>query len=92
MENELKNEESAVVAVKDELTGAFMTPIFLKGKTWKEQALRIFKHQINEIPIWRSNSSDYSLFLLGIFNEETGIIYNYNEIEKIANGRSVLKE
>lgn len=92
MEYELKNEEAALIAVKDELTGTFMTPIFIKGKTWKEQALRIFKHQVNEIPIWRSNASDYSLFLLGIFNENTGNIYKYNEIEKIANGRSVLKE
>lgn len=90
MVENLKTNEAAIISVKDELTGAFMQPQFIKGKEWKKQAIRIFQHNINNIGIWKSNPTDYSLYYIGVFNEETGEIFGIPD--KIANGRSVLEE
>lgn len=81
---------STILAIKDELTETFMQPIFLKGNHWKEEATRLFKHQINSIPLWKSNPSDYSLYVIGQFDENSGTITPV--VEKITGGRSVLEE
>lgn len=75
-----------IVAVKDELTGAFMQPNF--GETIAELE-RIFKYQINNIDLWRFNSSDYTLYKLGTFDQETGELIPC--IERLVNGRAVLE-
>lgn len=72
-------------AVKDELSGEFMIPTIIKND---DMAKRQFKTQINTIELWRENPSDYSLFKLGTYNDETGIIESH--LEKIVGGRSVL--
>lgn len=76
-----------VVAVKDELTQSFLQPQF--GET-KEELLRIFSHQINNIPLWKENASDFSLYSLGTFDESTGMFST--SITKIISGHSVLKK
>ena len=80
-----KEELFEVVAVKDELTNTFLQPTF--GDS--EEALkRIFRTQINTIPIWKENASDYSLYRLAWFDQETGELYP--DIEKLASGHAVL--
>lgn len=76
-----------VVAVKDELTGSFLQPTF--GETIAELE-RIFKYQINNIDLWRSNASDYTLYKLGTYNQETGELFPM--IERLVNGRSLLEQ
>lgn len=71
--------------VKDELAGTFLAPTLMNNE---ELAKRQFKTQINTIELWKQNSSDFSLYRLGTFNDETGEI-KYNP-EKIVGGRSVL--
>lgn len=72
-------------AVKDELANRFLSPNLMNNE---ELAKRQFKTQINNIELWKDNASDFSLFKLGTFNDETGeIIY---KPEKIVGGRSVL--
>lgn len=75
-----------IVAVKDELTNSFLQPTF--GETIAELE-RIFKYQVNNIDLWRCNSSDYTLYKLGVFNQETGEIKTC--LERLVNGRAVLE-
>lgn len=79
-------------SVKDELTGKFMQPMYLDETddiTLCDQlAIRQFKSQINNIQLWKDNASDYSLYLVGRFNDEEGT--ESVIVEKITSGRSVL--
>lgn len=79
------NGEFYIVAVKDELTETFLQPIFAESK---EEAIRLFKYQINNIGIWKYNASDYSFYLLGMFNTITGEILP--QMAKLVSGSSVL--
>lgn len=91
-----------IYGVKDELTNKFMQPFFLKeDETADKEALRLFSHNVNSIPLWKNNSSDYSLYKLGAFDDITGTLikgyyddeHNYREgILKLASGTAVRKE
>ena len=69
------NNIATIYAIKDELTGRFMQPFFLKGKTHKEEAERLFKSQGSNITLWKDNANDYSLYQIGNFDEETGYLF-----------------
>lgn len=75
-----------IVAVKDELTNTFLQPTFGDNL---DSLKRIFKTQINTIPIWKDNPADFSLYMIGHFDQETGEIIP--DIEKITGGYA-LKE
>lgn len=82
-------------SVKDEMTGKFMSPMFVEGgETEKEKeaadrlAIRQFKSNLNNIQLWKDNANDYSLFRVGMFNDETGA--NSIPLIKVCSGRSVL--
>lgn len=74
-------------AVKDELTGKFLNPMFVEEDN---VALRQFKTSVNRIELWHDNAADYGLYKLGSFDDETGKLEG--GIEKLANGRSVVNE
>lgn len=76
-----------IVAVKDELTDTFMQPVFGESQ---EELERIFKYQINSIPLWKENADDYSLYKLGEFNDNNGQIIS--DIKKLMGGRSAVKK
>lgn len=76
-----------IAAVKDELSGYFLTPIFVRNIS---EAQRSFEWQINNNAIWKDNPADFSLWRLGFFDEETGQVAN--DIEKLMNGRSVRRK
>ena len=76
-----------IVAVKDELTESFLEPTFV-GEI--KEAERLFQYQINNIPLWKDNASDYSLYYLGDFDQETGCISS--SLSKIASGRSMIRK
>lgn len=80
----MKGNVYTIAAVKDEMSQVFLTPIFVKQIG---EAQRSFEWQINNTPIWKDNPSDFSLYRLGFFDEETGEIIV--DIEKLVNGRSV---
>lgn len=73
-----------IVAVKDELTETFLQPTFGEDLN---ALIRIFKTQINTLPIWKDNPTDFSLYQLGHFDQQTGNIIP--EIKKIISGHSV---
>lgn len=76
-------------SVKDEMTGKFMNPMFIQdGETADREATRNFATNVNEIAMWRSNPNDFSLYKVGVFNDEEGA--SATVITKIASGRSVL--
>lgn len=82
----------AIYAVKDELNEEFMNPMFVQENGHSEDvARRNFATNVNEIPIWRSNPSDWSLYKLGEFESTTGIFTSCKP-DKIVGGRAVLKE
>lgn len=87
MDIELKNGEFYICAVKDELTGKFLQPTFGEDL---EAIKRTFSYQINNIPIWKDNASDFSLYKIGLFSEVSGMIIP--DLEKIISGHSVRKE
>lgn len=74
-----------IYAIKDELTGRFMQPFFLKGKTHKQEAERLFKSQGNNIALWKENPKDFGLYWIGMFDEETGFLYNTDKIPELVN-------
>lgn len=73
--------------VKDELANEFLLPGLFKDENL---AKRSFKTEINTNPLWKDNSSDFSLFRLGTFDNETGEIKSH--VEKIIGGRSVVED
>lgn len=77
-----------IYAVKDELTNKFMQPTFIESEN---EALRLFKYQVNDIGLWKSNASDYSLFKIGTYDQATGTVIGIQP-EKVIGGRSVLNE
>ena len=76
-----------VVAVKDELIGSFLQPTYGEDIN---ALIRIFKTQINTVPIWKDNASDFSFYKLGEFDAETG--HYVEHIEKIASGHSLIEK
>lgn len=76
-------------SVKDELTGKFMNPMFVEESELADSlAIRNFKTNVNDIKLWKDNPNDYSLYLVGKFDDESGA--ESTALEKIASGRSVL--
>lgn len=76
-------------SVKDELTGKFMSPMFTEDlETSDKEAIRQFKSNVNNINLWKDNPNDYSLWLVGKFDDKSGA--EAVVTEKIINGRSVL--
>ena len=76
-----------IMAVKDELTGIFLTPMFMETN---REAMRWFKFIVNDTPMWTANAAMYSLFKIGTFDESKGII-EMGDPELIAGGLSVLE-
>lgn len=82
---------SRIYSVKDELTGKFLNPFFIgDSETTEQEAIRIFKNNINNISIWKDNSQDFSLYQIGAMDDTTGHIIG--EADKIIGGRAVLNE
>lgn len=79
--------EFYIVAVKDELTGTFLQPTF--GET-KEELKRVFEYQINNIKLWKENASDFSLYSIGKFDQDLGLIKP--DFYKICSGPSVVRK
>lgn len=77
-----------VFAVKDELTGRFLQPVFMEND---KVAMRWFKHVINNTELWKSNAAMYSLYKIGTFNDKEGLS-DYNTPEMICGGVSVLEQ
>lgn len=75
-----------VYAVKDELVGKFLQPIFIETN---EEAIRWFKYVLNDTAIWKSNAAMYTLYKIGEFNDRKG--YTDTEIEMIQGGLSVVE-
>lgn len=76
-------------SVKDELTGKFMNPMFTEDlETSDREAIRQFRSNMNNIRLWKDNPNDYSLWLVGGFDDQQG---SYSVVvEKIIDGRSVI--
>lgn len=79
-------------SVKDELTNKFMNPMYVEETEDTEladrMAERAFRSNMNEIKLWKDNPNDYSLYLVGMFDDETGA--EATPINKIIGGRSVI--
>lgn len=76
-------------AVKDEMTGKYMQPMFIEqDDTADNLATRQFKSNLNNIPLWKDNANDFSLYLVGFFDDESGA--KACPITKVVAGRSVL--
>ncbi len=73
-----------VYAVKDALQGRFMSPGFFDNE---EVAIRQFRSNINNIPMWKENAADFQLFKLADFNDETGEYTK--DLNMIVNGKGV---
>ena len=75
-----------IVAVYDNLTEAYLEPHFFGSLA---EAQRVFEYQINTIPLWKANASDYDLYSLGRFDSETGTIIS--ECHKFCKGTAVVR-
>lgn len=76
-------------SVKDEMTGKFMNPMFIEAEEQADRlAIRQFKSNLNNIQLWKDNPNDYSLYLVGTFDDETGAAAS--PLNKVVSGRSLL--
>lgn len=76
-------------SVKDELTGKFMSPMFTENlETADQDAIRQFKSNMLNIKLWYNNCNDYSLWFVGIFDDEAGA--SSVPLNKIIDGRSIV--
>lgn len=81
--------EYLMYSVKDEMTGKFMSPMFIERSDHAEnEAIRQFRSNVNNIKLWKDNPNDFGLYLVGLFDDETGAAST--AISKIITGRSVL--
>ena len=81
--------EYLMYAVKDELTGKFMQPMFIENNDQAESlATRQFASNVNNIKLWKDNPNDFSLYYVGIFDDESGA--KSAPLMKIVSGRSVI--
>lgn len=79
----------SMYSVKDELNGKFMSPMFVEeGEYAEASAIRQFKSNVNNIQLWKDNADDFSLYHVGIFDDETGA--ESSILTKVASGRSVI--
>lgn len=76
-----------IYAVKDELTGRFLQPIFMESDP---EAIRWFKFVLNKTEMWKQNAAMYSLYKLGNFNDVEGL-GDYPVKEMLQGGLSVLE-
>lgn len=82
---------SRIYSVKDELSGKFLNPFFLgDSETTEDEAIRIFRNNINNISLWKDNATDFSLYQIGAMDDTTGSIAG--EATKIIGGRAVLND
>ena len=77
-----------VYAVKDELTGRLLQPIFMESDP---EAIRWFKYTLNTTDFWKVNASMYSLYRLAEYNEVTGF-KEYPIMEMIQGGLAVKED
>lgn len=76
-------------SVKDVMTNKFMNPMFVEEEENSDiLATRQFRSNVNNIKLWKDNPNDFELWLVGIFDDETGAESTVNE--KIISGRSCL--
>lgn len=81
--------EYLMYSVKDELTGKFMNPMFIERSDIAEnEAIRQFKSNLNGIKLWKDNPNDFSLYLVGLFDDNSGA--SAMAVSKVISGRSVL--
>lgn len=76
-----------IVAVYDNLTESFLQPTFVPTLA---EAQRLFSYQINSIPLWRDNASDYDLYSLGTYDAEEGSFISLKH--KLCKGPAVLRK
>lgn len=75
-------------SLKDELVG-FGDPV---SELSEEVAIRSFTEAVNELPAFRKYPKDYSLYCLGSYDTESGIIMTNPLPVKVIDAVSVLKE
>lgn len=81
--------EFIMYSVKDELTGKFMSPMFVEDDEYAEkQAIRQFKSNLNNIKLWKDNPNDFTLWKVGTFDDAFGA--NAVALTKVIDGRSVI--
>ena len=76
-----------VYAVKDELTGKFLQPVYHENN---ETATRWFKYVLNHTEMWKYNAAMYSLYYLADFNDKTGFYGECFTPSMVCGGVSVL--
>lgn len=87
MTTERQGHTFKVYSVKDELVGKFLQPVFLESD---QEAIRWFKHVVNNTQLWKDNAAMFTLYRLGNFNDNIGFIKTENEM--IQGGLSVVEK
>lgn len=85
---ETKGQYFNIYAVKDELTGKFLQPIFMESDP---EAIRWFKYVLNKTELWKQNAAMYTLYKLGTFNDKEGL-GDYPSLEMIQGGLGLLEK
>jgi len=74
-----------VYCCKDDTTG-FLTPTFEPNDNY---AIRSFKYACSQTSIMGFKPTDFSLFLIGTFDTDSGLIESYSTPEFICRGEKV---
>lgn len=60
-----------IVAIKDKITGEFMTPMYVHNQ---EEAARLFKYNLEHTQLWQDNAEQFEMHTLGILDTQSGNI------------------
>lgn len=78
-----------VYSIRDELTGYMNITLDVNDNT----AIRNFKHAVNSKDLlFNTNPKDYTLYKIGTFETDNGILIPLTPIEYIVNGTSIIEE
>lgn len=75
-------------SIKDELVG-FNDPILMVNDSI---AIRVFTSSVNTIDELKNNAKDYSLYCLGSFDSDTGLIESADSPIKVVDALSVYRK
>jgi hypothetical protein len=77
-----------IFSVFDRKAKAFIPPFFLPNRN---MALRVFTDSVNDPEHqFHAHPEDYSLFHLGDFDQESGLIDSFSSIDLVANAMNVV--
>lgn len=77
-----------VYTIRDIKTGVFESPMIHQND---QTAIRFFTQCLHQVPVMQNNPQDFELFVIGEFNEDTGLISGTDSVQFLISGINCLE-